>query len=247
MKLTIIGSASGMPVGKRSCSAYWLENGKDVLLLDCGDGTASAIVRANLDPMRIGAIAISHSHSDHYAGFPLLIQMLHISKRKKPLKIFVSQRIIRFLKYTLEMSYMWSERIGFDLLWQPIKNNERYDFDSFSIIPHENSHLLGYKEDLFRHPLCDLKSYSFEVMCDGIRGVYSADIGALSDIDVLLAKKAQWLLLEGMHFSLEEFEKWLASKSVEKMIITHIPPEREGKDFKNAIIAEDGMSIDIFP
>ena len=245
MELHIVGSGSGMPVGHRSSSSFWLENNGDVILLDCGDGTSSALHRANLNPLEIGAIVFSHSHSDHWAGFPLLIQTFHLLRREKPLKVLASHRIVKFLKYVLEMSYMWSERIGFEIVWQPIEDGKKYKFKSFSIIPHLNSHLEGYRSDLFRHPLCDIKSFSFEILCDKTRGIYSADIGALSDIDELLHRKAKWLLIEGMHYSVDEFKKWITKKPVEKTIITHIPPEREKADFGNVIVAQDGMTIHI--
>ena len=245
MKLTIVGSASGMPAENISSSCYWLEYNNTVVLLDCGDGAAQALLKAKLDPLKIGAIAISHTHSDHWTGFVLLIQFFHLMQRTAPLTVFASARALRMLKYILDMSYMWQERIGFEIIWQKFNDQKTAPFADFTLVPHFNSHLEGYRNDLLRHPLCELDSFSIEVITQNSRGIYSGDIGELSDLDPLLVNPVKWLLIEGMHFTLENFKPWCESKNIEKVIVTHIQPAREDEIFWNAIKATDGMTIEL--
>lgn len=245
LKMVVVGSASGMPCEERSSSCYWLESGDKALLLDCGDGASRALLSARLEPLKIGAVAITHSHSDHWTGLPLLIQMFHLLKRRQPLQLFTPPAMTKVLKQTLEMSFMWAERIGFEIIWQSIEHGQSVNFGPFSITPHQNSHLRGYQKDHFRHPLSALTSFSLAIKCNRKLGVYSGDIGELADLNGITNEPIDWLLLEGMHFSMDDFNDWISNKSIGRIIITHIPPEREGKVFEKATIAKDGMVLEL--
>ena len=76
MKLTVIGCSSGTPSGQCSTSSYLIESNGKGYLLDTGDGTAAAIQRLGIDTNDIENIFISHMHSDHSMGLPLLVQMM---------------------------------------------------------------------------------------------------------------------------------------------------------------------------
>ena len=244
MKLIIIGSGSGMPVANRRSPSYWIEADDTNVLLDCGDGCSSGILSAQLDPLTLDAIAITHTHSDHWAGFPLLVQMFHILGRKNPLTIITPSEASDTFQRILETSYMWAEKIGFEIVWKIWREKIAEKIGSLYVKPYLNSHLQGYSDDNFRHPHSFRQCYSLEVARNGERGVYSSDIGSLSDLDEMLEKDADWLLIEGMHYPIEDFQKWISEKNIGKTIITHIPPERYGKKFADGtIIAEDGMTI----
>ncbi len=246
MKLVVLGSASGMPVAHRGSSSYWLQREGGVILLDCGDGCARNILAASCDPLEIDAVAITHMHSDHWTGIGLLVQMYHQLKRKKPLAVAAPAAGIKVIKAALEASYMWEERIGFPIEWVTWRAGERTDIAGFSITPHPNTHLSGYLSGLAMHPLASLESYSLVVEADGKRGIYSGDIGSLSDLEKLLKEPADWLLVEGMHFPLEDFGPWLSSKEVGRVIVTHIPPEREGAEFpEGVVVARDGLVVEL--
>jgi ribonuclease BN (tRNA processing enzyme) len=49
MKLTILGSGTVVPDGKRNSSGYFVEAGKLRVMMDCGAGTVHALARYGLD------------------------------------------------------------------------------------------------------------------------------------------------------------------------------------------------------
>ncbi len=245
MKLRILGSGSGMPSPGIGTSAHLLDFGDYAVLLDCGDGAPSAIMASPIDPLKISAVAITHLHADHWCSFPLLIQLFHLLKRETPLDVIIPWEGVKIFPKILEMGYMWRERIGFDIRWRYWSHQKPININRTQIIPHRNSHLRGYRPDLFRHPFARLQCYSLEIIHENLRGIYSSDIGRLSDLDNLLQTPADFLLIEGMHFDLAEFRSWIQSKKVGKLIITHIPDSRLGENFApGAIIAIDGLEIE---
>ena len=244
MQIIVIGSGAGFPTGNKRSSCFWLETDENAILLDCGDGCAGGIQACNLEPLKIDAIAITHLHSDHWGGLGLFIQLQHLISRKKSLTIIMPREGIKVAQELLDVSYMWNERIGFEINWQPWESGVPVKLGNITITPYKNSHLSAYKKDAFRHPRSLLESFSFIVECENKVGIYSGDIGSLSDLDGIMPKKLAWLIIEGMHYSPEEFASWLPKHSIDKVIVTHIPPNRDEKDFpESAIIARDGMRI----
>ena len=78
MKLYILGSCSGTePHPGRRYTAWALEKDDGELLwFDAGGGCASTAYEMGLNPLRIGAIFLSHPHLDHTAGLPELFQTI---------------------------------------------------------------------------------------------------------------------------------------------------------------------------
>lgn len=93
MKLTILGSGSAIPTLTRNSPGYFLEIGKDKILIDCGSGTLRQLVRAKIDYFNLDFIFITHPHSDHMTDLAGIIQSIYIygkiyKKKTKPLTVF---------------------------------------------------------------------------------------------------------------------------------------------------------------
>ncbi len=76
MKLIILGSGTCVPSLKRSSPAYYLEQDDTRILIDCGSGTLMQLVRSGISYKDINAVFITHTHPDHIADIPPLIQAL---------------------------------------------------------------------------------------------------------------------------------------------------------------------------
>ncbi|HEY7713181.1 MAG TPA: MBL fold metallo-hydrolase [Candidatus Binatia bacterium] len=88
MRLHILGCGDAFGSGGRNQSAYLIDAGDRLLLLDCGPTTLLAMKRAGFDPRRLDAILLSHLHGDHFGGIPFfIIEYLYVRPRKDPLTI----------------------------------------------------------------------------------------------------------------------------------------------------------------
>ncbi|WP_110377794.1 MBL fold metallo-hydrolase [Chelatococcus asaccharovorans] len=97
----VLGSSGGYPANGQPCSGYLVRGTAGAILLDCGPGVATALLRdgphCNLD-----AIAISHLHPDHTLdliplAYSLLTEWL-VDGRTVPLPLFVPLGGIDFLR-----------------------------------------------------------------------------------------------------------------------------------------------------
>ena len=95
VEVTILGTTAGIPTRERAHAALYLSyKGKNEFcyLFDCGEGTQRQILLADLNPMKLDEIFITHWHGDHYLGLPGLIDTMSFENRPKPLTIYAPEK-----------------------------------------------------------------------------------------------------------------------------------------------------------
>lgn len=73
MKLYTIGSGCPDARAARFGSAFGLDLGDDLILVDCGPGTTYKMARLGLHPRRVRNLFLTHHHSDHNADVPCFL------------------------------------------------------------------------------------------------------------------------------------------------------------------------------
>lgn len=84
---TLLGTAATLPLPDRALSAAVFTIAGRHILLDCGEGTQTALHRCGVSPMKIDLIALTHYHGDHILGLPGLLQTMDTMSRRQPLAI----------------------------------------------------------------------------------------------------------------------------------------------------------------
>jgi len=117
MQVKILGCSGGIGAGMRTTSMLL---DKDILI-DAGSGVGDLSLEAL---QKIDHIFITHTHMDHIAFLPLLLDTV-LGLRVKPINVYANAQIINILK---EHVFNW-------LIWP-----------NFNLIPKPESPLLVYKE-----------------------------------------------------------------------------------------------------
>ncbi len=94
IEVTILGTTAGIPTRERAHPALYLsyKGGNEFCyLFDCGEGTQRQMLLADLNPMKLDEIFITHWHGDHYLGLPGLIDTMGFENRLKPLTIYAPE------------------------------------------------------------------------------------------------------------------------------------------------------------
>ena len=84
----LLGTGGMMPLPERALTSLYVRCDGRVVLIDCGEGTQTAIRRASLRFKPIEAILITHFHADHISGLPGLLLTLGNEGRTEPLHIY---------------------------------------------------------------------------------------------------------------------------------------------------------------
>ena len=88
MKVVFLGTSGSMPTPERASSSVAVVRGREVILLDCGEGTQRQMVAAHVGFTRPTRILISHLHGDHVLGLPGLLQSMTLQRREAPLEVY---------------------------------------------------------------------------------------------------------------------------------------------------------------
>ena len=112
MRITFLGTGTGIPTPKRNSSGIYLDYQGDRFIWDCGEGTLIQILKAKLNFMKIDRVFITHFHADHFIGLLGLIQSMSLEGRERPLNVY-GPEASRFVSDIIDMGY-WSGG-GFDI------------------------------------------------------------------------------------------------------------------------------------
>ena len=103
--VTVLGTASAMPLHGRHHSAQWVSYGSHYFLIDCGEATQYQILRYGLAWHRLKAIFISHLHADHAGGLAGLLTSLHLQGHVKPVYVYGPLGLRGYLEAALMGTY----------------------------------------------------------------------------------------------------------------------------------------------
>ena len=105
MRVTFLGTAGSWPTKERSASAIALDTEKELLLLDCGEGTQRQFFQSSASFMRVRRVLLTHFHGDHFLGLPGLIQSMCLNNRTEPLDIYGPEDTKEMIDRVLKLGY----------------------------------------------------------------------------------------------------------------------------------------------
>lgn len=103
LKLTFLGTSSGVPTRNRNVTALALQTSlnRDWWLVDCGEATQHRLQRTPLSVHDLAGICITHIHGDHSYGLPGLLASASMTGRTRPLLLIAPQAVRNWVEATL--------------------------------------------------------------------------------------------------------------------------------------------------
>jgi len=77
-ELYLVGTGSAVSDPHRTTTMLALDNGTELLLIDCGGDAVQRMKETGLDVRRLKRMVVTHEHADHCSGFPLLMERLWV-------------------------------------------------------------------------------------------------------------------------------------------------------------------------
>lgn len=140
LKLTFLGTSSGVPTRYRNVTSLAVRTGpeKDWWMVDCGEATQHQLQRTRLSAHDMAGICITHVHGDHTYGLPGLLASAAMTGRKRPLPIIANRAIHEWLQVTLKLTETF---MPFELQFIDVDQAETvYQDSSLHITRHVLSH-----------------------------------------------------------------------------------------------------------
>jgi len=130
MRLTFLGTAGSWPTKERSATAIALDTERELVLLDCGEGTQRQFFQSTASFMRVRRIFITHFHGDHFLGLPGLIQSMCLNNRTDPLDIYGPPDAREMVGRALQMGYF---TLRFPIEIHALTPGASVDLDGYSV------------------------------------------------------------------------------------------------------------------
>jgi ribonuclease Z len=130
MRLTFLGTAGSWPTKERSASSIALDLEKELLLLDCGEGTQRQFFQSSASFMRVRRIFITHFHGDHFLGLPGLIQSMSLNRREGPLDIYGPPDAEEMVGRALRMGYF---ALRFPITVHPLTAGATVELEGYTV------------------------------------------------------------------------------------------------------------------
>lgn len=244
MKLHVLGCGDAFGSGGRNNSAYLVEAGERVFLLDCGPATLPAMKRAGFDSRRLDAIFLSHLHGDHCGGVPFFfVDCLYENPRDRPLHVAGPAGTEEKVEALFQLMY-----------GDPDKAKKLPPTLFHLLEPEKRKTILGIEVFPFRvpHQVREI-SLSLKVSYQGKQILYSGD-SAWTDIFVAHARGVDLFLCEcsffdretANHMSYQKIQQNLPRLECKRIVLTHMGEEMLARRREVQVpLAEDGMVIEI--
>lgn len=246
MKLTILGSGTCVPSLKRSAPANLLQIKNKNILIDCGSGTLTQLIKAKSNYKNIDIIFLTHFHTDHISELNAFIQALNWTPgfiRKKGLTIIGPNGLKKLYKNNFFRIKTGLHKYKIKI--QEIKN--KIKFDGFTVEYQKTNHTN--------------ESVAYKFIEKNKSLIISGDTDYNENL-INFSKNSDVLLLECSYLNKKVFGHLTAKgcgqiakkANVKKLILTHLYPPafhdkkkliQAKKIFKNTILAEDLMRIEI--
>lgn len=117
MEITLLGTGCASPSVDRWHPAIAVRFEKETLLFDCGECAQIRLQQADINPMKINRIFITHFHGDHCFGLPGLLFSMSLGQRIGRVEIYGPRGAKRFMKHMLALGVI---NLGFELVVKEI-------------------------------------------------------------------------------------------------------------------------------
>lgn len=217
--LHLLGTGAAISDPHRTTTMLAVNDGISTLVVDCGGDVLQRLLAAGLSLESIDALFITHEHPDHVAGFPLFMEKLWLSGRRRPIQVLgVRQAIEQARRCFIAFdTSSWDDMPSID--WQEIPIEEKtraFESDSWFVSATPATHSV---------PTLGLR---FKCLASGGTVAYSSDTEPSGKI-AMMAREADILVHEATgegpgHSSSRQAARIAAEAGVGRLLLVHLPP-----------------------
>ncbi len=216
MQFVLLGTGPGIPQLDKHLSSVYVRSGELCILLDCGEGVSREILRRGYSGDHLDIIVITHYHPDHVSGLFMLLQMLYLEHRTKPLELYLPE-CQEFIDNALRQMYTFKEKFLFPLSIRLIDELPQ-QHPQFEVMV--SDHLWGYRPQVESLKLSNqMKSWSVKLNEAGRSLLYSSDLATVDSISELLPG-THTMIVDALHPSAGQI-LGLEGLGLKRVLLTH--------------------------
>jgi len=231
IRAVVFGSAAGFPTRTRprtTSIGLWRKGA--LYLVDAGDCAAASLVDRGVAPDAVRAVLITHTHADHTAGLPMLLQWLQLTHRGEPLPLYLPADALDEFRRVMDFHYLRPALLGFDLELRPVTPGRVYEEAGVVVDAAANRHLDSFAATLRQAGAAKVgHSFSYAMSVDQRRVVFSGDIATAGEVHDLVSG-ADLAFVELAHVAPEDLGRALSGTGLTHLVAVHVRDEYEPEE-----------------
>ncbi len=244
--LHLLGTGAAFSSARRTTTMLAFQSSNSTLVVDCGGDVIQRLLASDVALDSISALILTHEHPDHVGGFPLFMERIWLSGRRRPIPVIGPHAAIDQARRIFKAfdTSGWKGMPG--IAWKAVELHESaevFEDSAWSVTSTPGDHSV---------PVIGLRVQSKGGACIA----YSADT-ARSDAIARLASSADILVHEASgdmpgHTSPQDAAHVARQAGVGRLVLVHLPPETSEKDlaeartsFPELDLGEDGAAYDL--
>ncbi len=135
LKVTFLGICSNQTLNEETVSLL-INSDERLILVDVGPGTVKQIYKAQKRAIDIDCVILTHTHGDHFLGFPYLLFSIYTEqklgcKRDKPITIIASKETYQASQKILDLlGYPGFNKFPFEFMHWNVDMNNKSEFQA---------------------------------------------------------------------------------------------------------------------
>ena len=240
--LLFLGTGPGSPVAGRFFSSCLLRTDTASVLVDAGEPCSQRLREHGIPVSSLDAVLLTHGHSDHTAGLPMLLQAAWLEKRRRPLPVYLPRELIEPLTAWLRAVYLPGHLLGFPLEFRPWQSGRTEAVAAdVSVVPFPTTHLDGLRKIIDPDAKEGFEVFGLDVQCGDRRVVFSSDLGTPRDMLPALSRPVDVLVCELSHYTADELFEDLKNCEISQLVLNHLSPDLAGKEQEIAEMARRAL------
>ncbi len=218
MYVTTLGTSHGDQMLNRFNSSTLYETGDNLYIFDAGEPVTASLVRKRKDFSKIKAIFITHMHSDHVAGLPLLLcRITRYPVKGQHTDVYLSGDRIEEL--TSWLKAMQKEIDPELITFHVVKEGFFYDDGVMKVKAIPTLH--GAWANYGRNPF---PSFAYHIEVEGKKILHTGDLkGDFSDFPKeAQTEKYDLCLCEATHYKPQTAMPILETAQLDRLLFVHI-------------------------
>lgn len=217
MTLYLLGTGAAVSDPHRTTTMLAVSDGASTLAVDCGGDLIQRMLACGIDLGTLDGLILTHEHPDHVSGFPLVMEKLWLTGRRRPLPVYGPATALSQARRIFE-AFNTSGWEGLpEIEWHEVAEEpgtEVLASAAWTVVATPVDHSV---------PTIGLRFTN-----DGRSIAYSCDTAPTQNI-ADLAREADVLVHEatghqpGVHSSIEEAAEIAARAGVHRLLLVHLP------------------------
>ena len=242
----LLGTGAGFSDASRTTTMLAFESVGSVIVVDCGGDVVQRLQAAGVELDHVEGMVITHEHPDHVSGFPLFMEKIWLSGRRRPIPVYGPAPALSQARRIFE-AFDTSGWKGLpEIRWREVPLEEN------TPVLEEGPWRITASPGRHSVPVIALRVEDREG--DGV-AAYSADTEPVDTVE-RLSRGAGLLVHEasgdyGGHTTPEGAAEIAARAGVGRLVLVHLPPgatdaglDRARRTFERTELGADGARYD---